>query len=801
MPIPKSEYVSEIWKDGIFSKKVVFCTGGAGTICSAQVRALVSLGCDACIIGRNVEKTESTALDIATAREGARVIGIGGVDVRAPQSLQAAAERCVKELGGIDYVIAGAAGNFLAPILQLSTNAFKSVIDIDVLGSYNTAKATLPFLLESAKNHKNALNVSIAGRMIFLSATIHYTGVPLQTHVSVAKAGIDALSDALAIEMGPRGMTSNVIAPGPIDKSEGLERLARLSEDINPAKGIPAGRLGTVKDIADATVYLFSDAGNFVNGQKLVVDGGAWHTGTANPVSSNLAEGNRVHQYHIPVQEELQSMGPVCNSTLADLRIDEEAIWHGYTFHNIGLVLCAIFSCIATLFSIYLVVQHALHYSIPCEQRHIIRILFMVPIYSCVSFLSYLFYYHSIYYEVLRDCYEAFAIASFFALMCSYTAPSLHDQKIYFRGLRPKPWVWPVTMANKCCGGEKGIFRTPRSGLTWFNIIWLGVFQYCFIRVIMTVVSVITQATDKYCESSLNPAFAHIWTLFFNASAVTIAMYCLIQFYVQLRTDLAAHKPLIKVVSIKLVIFLSFWQNLLISVITSTGILKPSERIAYADYKVGIPSLLLCIEMAIFSILHIFAFPWAPYRVPIFQGIPDPGDGFTTNNKRYQGGFLGGRAYLDAFNPWDMVKAFGRGIRWLFIGRKSRHLDVSYNVDGVGLEATGTDSMASGINPAADPRKYQRLDDKRYEEGANLLAHPQSAPLSSQIEANAAFKEVSVDVSDMGGPGRFEDDPDQYSSIHPSQRGRFDKSPYEDQNKTQPSIRQQDTGYHGSQGS
>lgn len=87
------------------ANKVVFCTGGAGTICSAQVRALVHLGANACIVGRNVEKTEKMATDIATARKGAKVIGIGNVDVRSVESLHAAVERTIKELGGIDYVM------------------------------------------------------------------------------------------------------------------------------------------------------------------------------------------------------------------------------------------------------------------------------------------------------------------------------------------------------------------------------------------------------------------------------------------------------------------------------------------------------------------------------------------------------------------------------------------------------------------------------------------------------------------------------------------------------------------------
>ena len=82
---------------------MVFCTGGNGSICSAQVRALVHLGADACILGRNVDKTEGMAKDIATARPGSKVIGLGGVDVRDMKALENAAEKCVKELGRIDY--------------------------------------------------------------------------------------------------------------------------------------------------------------------------------------------------------------------------------------------------------------------------------------------------------------------------------------------------------------------------------------------------------------------------------------------------------------------------------------------------------------------------------------------------------------------------------------------------------------------------------------------------------------------------------------------------------------------------
>lgn len=149
----------------------------------------------------------------------------------------------------------------------MSSNAFKSVMDIDVLGTFNTIKATMPHLLRSSNP-----------RIVYVSATFHYTGMPLQAHVSAAKASIDSLMASVALEYGPRGVTSNVIAPGGIEGTEGLARLGseEAPERKQYLKGIPSGRLGTVRDIADATVFLFSEAGSYVNGQVLAVDGAAW---------------------------------------------------------------------------------------------------------------------------------------------------------------------------------------------------------------------------------------------------------------------------------------------------------------------------------------------------------------------------------------------------------------------------------------------------------------------------------------------------------------------------------------------
>ncbi|KAK0719461.1 hypothetical protein B0H67DRAFT_486582 [Lasiosphaeris hirsuta] len=292
MTVPRSEYLSSAWADGIFANRVLFITGGAGSIGSAQTRALVHLGADACIIGRNVAKTKAAAKEIAKVRPGARVIGIGAVDVRNFEDLKSAADHCVKELGGIDFVVAGAAGNFIAPISGLSSNAFKAVMDIDTIGTFNTIKATMPYLIESASKNPNPNPAgTTGGRFLSTSATFHYTGMPLQAHVSAAKAAIDSLMGSVSLEYGPYGITANTIAPGAIEGTEGMERLAstEISRDQR-TKGVPSGRWGTVRDIADATVFVFSDAGNYVNGTNIVVDGAGWRRqgGLAVGVDANM---------------------------------------------------------------------------------------------------------------------------------------------------------------------------------------------------------------------------------------------------------------------------------------------------------------------------------------------------------------------------------------------------------------------------------------------------------------------------------------------------------------------------------
>ena len=251
-------------------------------------------------------------------------------------------------------------------------------------------------------------------------------------------------------------------------------------------------------------------------------------------------------------------------------------------------------------------------------------------------------------------------------------------------------------------------------------------------------------------------------------------MYCVIQFYIQLRQDLRPHSPFLKVLAIKLVIFLSFWQSFGLSILTSAtvNIVKPTSHLAYPDLKVGVPSLLLCVEMAIFSILHLFAFPWKPYA----QGAeptkyPMSPTGTMDQIGPKQGGFLGLKAVMDAMNPWDLVKGFSRGMRWLFVGRKNRENDISYKASGfdintpnendVTLQPTRTDSSYKGAQDLPIAEEFRRSKfgmqgltskGKVYDEGAGLIAHAQPNPLNpgSYVPARQRYDANGQDISSGG---------------------------------------------------
>lgn len=245
------------FRPDLLSGKHALITGGGSGINLGIAQSFAAHGCAVTLLGRNLDKAQNAARGIAEA--GGRALGVSA-DVRDFAALEGAAAQAVAAHGNFDIVLAGAAGNFPAPVDGISPNGFKTVVDIDLLGTYNTIKACAPHL-----NRPSSI----------LSISAYGVPVPMQAHVVAAKAGVDALTQTLAVEWGLRGVRVNAIIPGPIDGTEGMARLAP-DEKTRAAftRTVPLGRFGVPQDIANAALFLVSDAASYVTGVILPVDGG-----------------------------------------------------------------------------------------------------------------------------------------------------------------------------------------------------------------------------------------------------------------------------------------------------------------------------------------------------------------------------------------------------------------------------------------------------------------------------------------------------------------------------------------------
>ena len=251
----------DVFRADALAGHVALVTGGGTGICRGIAAAYARLGADVCIVSRKQDVLDHTARELSAAT-GREVLGVAA-DVRDPDAIARAIAATRRPVRQARHVVNGAAGNFLAPAAALSPNGFRTVIDIDLNGTFNTSRAAF----EALQKAGDALILNI-------SATLHYHGTPLQIHASAAKAGVDAVTRNLAVEWGRFGIRVCGIAPGPIEETEGMKRLAPGEISAKMTAAIPAGRFGAIDEIAAAAVYLRSAAAAYVTGHVLVVDGG-----------------------------------------------------------------------------------------------------------------------------------------------------------------------------------------------------------------------------------------------------------------------------------------------------------------------------------------------------------------------------------------------------------------------------------------------------------------------------------------------------------------------------------------------
>ena len=278
-----------VFRDGLLAGQVAIVTGGGTGIGLGISQLLAQLGAHVVVASRKLANVDVAARAIRDAGGSASA---ETVDVRDAEQIQAMVGRVAAEHGRIDLLVNNAAGNFYAPSETLSPNAWRSVVEIDLFGTFFCSQAVLPVMKAQG-----------GGRIVSISMTLHYRGWPLMAHATAAKAGIDALTRTLALEWAPYGVRMNAIAPGPIP-TEGVRKAftpppsasgqvpdvfaVEQAMSSYAKKSIPAGRWGTPRDIANMVAFLASPAGDWITGAILVVDGGEW---LAKNPSPNAARG------------------------------------------------------------------------------------------------------------------------------------------------------------------------------------------------------------------------------------------------------------------------------------------------------------------------------------------------------------------------------------------------------------------------------------------------------------------------------------------------------------------------------
>ena len=258
-----------------FSGTTVFVAGGTSGINLGIAEGFAAAGARMAVTSRSQEKVDAAVERLQAL--GAQATG-EAADVRDPEATSAVLQHAHAMFGDIDVLISGAAGNFPAAARDMSPNAFRSVVDIDLLGSYHVLRAAYPLLRKPG-----AVVINVSARQAFLP-------MALQSHVCAAKAGVDMLTRVLAIEWGGDGIRVNAVVPGPIEDTEGMMRLAPTREAREIVRAtVPAGRWGKPHDVADVCLFLASPLAAYVTGVVLPADGG-WSLGGAATAMAAIAQ-------------------------------------------------------------------------------------------------------------------------------------------------------------------------------------------------------------------------------------------------------------------------------------------------------------------------------------------------------------------------------------------------------------------------------------------------------------------------------------------------------------------------------
>jgi NAD(P)-dependent dehydrogenase (short-subunit alcohol dehydrogenase family) len=253
----------------LFGKSIIVTGGGSG-LGLAMAAAFASFGARVTVVGRSRERLEAAAREIrSTAREGGDV-DLFAADVREPAQVDALVAFAAERFGKVDGLVNNAAGNFLVAAEDLTPNGFDAVVRTVLHGSVFCTLAV----------GKHLLARKAPGAIVSIVTTYAQTGTAFALHSACAKAGVLAMTRALAVEWGYAGIRLNAIAPGPIPTEGAFSRLLATPEaQKNALSRIPLGRFGRKEEIANLATFLLSDLCAYQTGDCVTMDGGEWLAG------------------------------------------------------------------------------------------------------------------------------------------------------------------------------------------------------------------------------------------------------------------------------------------------------------------------------------------------------------------------------------------------------------------------------------------------------------------------------------------------------------------------------------------
>ncbi len=249
---------------GTFADQVVIVTGGGTGLGKAMAVEFARLGARIAIVSR---KEEHRAAGVAAIESvGAKAIGVG-CDIRQPDQISEAFDVVERELGAADVLVNNAAGNFPVPAEDMSPNAWRTVVDIVLNGTFYCSR-------EFGRRH---LSAATPGNIINIGAAYAWTGGPGFAHSAAGKAGVKNLTETLAVEWAPYGIRVNALVPGLFPHEDEVQAIRSVPERRkNDGARSPALRVGHPHELGWAATFLASPFASYITGHTLVVDGANW---------------------------------------------------------------------------------------------------------------------------------------------------------------------------------------------------------------------------------------------------------------------------------------------------------------------------------------------------------------------------------------------------------------------------------------------------------------------------------------------------------------------------------------------